>query len=351
MTTSSDDLPADFESLNRTFYQENGPGDFILMRLYALCIIGGSYDRFKDILADGVDFAKCQLRWTPVEDDEPNGLLEQSDEAFRQHFLRIETHHLKHLAIETLLRMFLGHRGFPVCPWYEISSFTDFRKFKDAVRRSLVEADQEDLQSAVLDVLLGRSGDLTTATDGNLDTSVNLSRFLRSFASDWLNEAKSYNATKHGLTAIPGAAHLRIGAEGGELVDIGYGDSLEHLSYRWEDKQRVWSVTTRWIRLEQAVGSIFIVGEMLKSLWSVARCRYGLSETYGTFRLPGSAFSIENLREMDTGSAKEMSRPVFVERRVTPEAWEKLQEVLERPAIAKPKIAALLAEDSVLDSG
>ena len=68
------------------------------MRLYALCVIGGSYDRFKDILADGVDFAKCQLGRTPVEDDDPDGLLEQADEAFRQHFLRIEAHHLKHLA-------------------------------------------------------------------------------------------------------------------------------------------------------------------------------------------------------------------------------------------------------------
>ena len=36
---------------------------------------------------------------------------------------------------------------------------------------------------------------------------------------------------------------------------------------------------------------------------------------------------------------------------VSEEAWEKLQEVLERPATAKPKIAALLAEDSILDSG
>ena len=309
---NSEDRPAGFESLNRSFYQENGPGDFILMRLYALCIIGGSYDRFKGILADGVDFAKCQIRWTPVEDDDPDGLLEQSEEAFRQHFLRIETHHLKHLAIETLLRMFLGHRGFPACPWYEISSFTDFRKFKDAVRQFLVEAEQEDLQSAVLYVLLGRSGDLTTASDSDLDASGNLAGFLRSFARDWLSEAKSYNATKHGLTAIPGAAHLRIGAEGGELVDIGYGDSLEHLSYvLGENNERVWSVTTRWIRLERAVGSIYIIGEMLKSLWSVARRRYGLSETYGTFRPSGSAFSIEDLREMDTGSAIEMSRPVF----------------------------------------
>ncbi len=36
---------------------------------------------------------------------------------------------------------------------------------------------------------------------------------------------------------------------------------------------------------------------------------------------------------------------------VSEEDWEKLQEVFQRPATAKPKIAALLAEDSVLDSG
>ena len=270
MTTPLDRIPAHFASLNRAFYQEDGPGDFILMRLYALCVIGGSYDRFKDILADGIDFANCQMQLRTTEDDDPDGLLERSDEKFQQHFLRIETHHLKHLAIETLLRMCLGHRGFPACPWYEISSFTDFKKFKKAVRKSIAEAEPDDLQSGVLDVLLGRSGNLATATEDDLDASENLARFLRSFASDWLDEAKSYNATKHGLTAIPGAAHLSISAEDGEMVDIGYGDSLLHLSYgKWEDNERVWSATTRWIRLEQAVATIMIVVEMLKSLWSV----------------------------------------------------------------------------------
>jgi len=39
-------------------------------------------------------------------------------------------------------------------------------------------------------------------------------------------------------------------------------------------------------------------------------------------------------------------RQVFA---VSEEAWERLQEVLDRPATTKPKIAALLAEDSVLD--
>lgn len=41
-------------------------------------------------------------------------------------------------------------------------------------------------------------------------------------------------------------------------------------------------------------------------------------------------------------------RQVFA---LSTEAWEKLQEVLERPATAKPKIAELLAEDSVLETG
>lgn len=41
-------------------------------------------------------------------------------------------------------------------------------------------------------------------------------------------------------------------------------------------------------------------------------------------------------------------RQVFA---VSEEAWERLQEVLERPVTPKPKIAALLAEDSVLESG
>ena len=32
------------------------------------------------------------------------------------------------------------------------------------------------------------------------------------------------------------------------------------------------------------------------------------------------------------------------------EAWDELQEILDRPATAKPRIASLLAEPSVLDS-
>lgn len=316
MTVPSSPQAPDFDSLNQMFYQEHGPGEFILMRLYNLGVVGGSFEKFKDILAGGIDYADCQVLPTITEDDDAEGTLKQSEEAFQQHFLRIETHHLKHLAIETLLRMFLGHKRYPLCPWLKMSSFTNFREFKKTVDADIVEAGRDVLQSEVLDVLLGRSGDLNSATDSDLDVSDNLARLLRVFSSGWLDEAKSYNATKHGLTAVPGAADVKVGVEGEEMMPVGFGDSLTHLTYGpWKDNERTWSVTTRWIHPEQAVATILLAAEMLMSLWSVARCRYGLSETYGTFRLSGSVFSIENLREMGTGSALEMSRTVFPQRR------------------------------------
>ena len=40
-------------------------------------------------------------------------------------------------------------------------------------------------------------------------------------------------------------------------------------------------------------------------------------------------------------------RQVFA---LSSEAWDELQEILDRPVTAKPKIAALLREPSILDS-
>lgn len=59
--------------------------------------------------------------------------------------------------------------------------------------------------------------------------------------------------------------------------------------------------------------------------------------------------SDHEVRRAVASAAEDLAdRQVFA---VSTEAWEKLQDVLERPATAKPKLAALLAEDSVLDSG
>lgn len=318
MTVDEALMPPYFDDLNQQFYPEEGPGEFLRLRFNALCVIGGAYEPFKEILGEGVEFAGTRLSLADSTDDPDLSAIE-ADQAFQQHYLRIETHHLKHLAFETLARLFLGHRGFPECPWFEISREFDFPKFKESVETFIVNANHETLQSDVAFVILGQSRDLTTATEEVLNYSCNLARFLRSFASDWLAEAKSYNATKHGLTAIPGEANFSIGTSPDEMVEIAYGDRLAHLSTTgWKDGRRDWAVTTRWIRKEHAVPSIYIAIQMLEALWSVARVRYGISGDSGPLELVRPDFTPEKLREMECSSTTELSMPAFVEFRNPP---------------------------------
>ena len=318
MTVDEELIPPYFDDLNQQFYQEDGPGEYIMMRFHALCVIGGAYEPFKDILAEGVEFAGITLSLVGPTDDSAEPAVE-ADRAFQQHYLRIETHHLKHLTIETLLRLFLGHKDSPECPWFEISKEFDFRTFKKTVRAQIVNAGDETLQSDVAFVILGHSGDLTTASEEILNYSTNIARFLRLFASDWLEEAKSYNATKHGLTAIPGEANLSIGTSPDSMIEIAYGDRLAHLSAKdWSHGRRDWAVTTRWIRKEQAVLSIYFTIQMLRALWKVARVRYGISEDSGPLELPSPDFTPEKLWEIEGSSTRELSMNAFTEFRNPP---------------------------------
>ena len=308
----------DFESLNRLFYHDNGPAEFLLMRFHTLYVVGGAYEEFKAILAEGVELAghTLMLDGSTADTDSPEA---KADQVFQQHYLRIEAHHLKHLAIETLLRLFLGHRGLPGCPWFEMSRELNFGKFKKSVRTLIVDADDEALQSDVAFVILGWEGDPSDTPQEVLDFCSNLTRHLRGFASDWLAESKSYNATKHGLTARPDSTELLWyptsgGVPSGDVHELGRGDSLMHLSTPgWRNNQREWSLTTRWISKEQSLPSIHIAIQMIRALWQVARVRYGLSEATGPLELPSPNLSPERLWEMAHSPAIDFSEPAFVE--------------------------------------
>jgi uncharacterized protein (DUF1778 family) len=61
-----------------------------------------------------------------------------------------------------------------------------------------------------------------------------------------------------------------------------------------------------------------------------------------------------SLNEYVVGCAVAAAADDLTDRRVfavSPQVWEELQQVLNRPPSAKPRIAALLAEPSILDSG
>lgn len=61
-----------------------------------------------------------------------------------------------------------------------------------------------------------------------------------------------------------------------------------------------------------------------------------------------------SLNEYVVGCAVAVDAGDLADRRVfaaSPQVWEELQQVLDRPPAAKPRIAALLAEPTILDSG
>ena len=61
-----------------------------------------------------------------------------------------------------------------------------------------------------------------------------------------------------------------------------------------------------------------------------------------------------SLNEYVVGCAVAAAADDLADRRVfamSPQVWEELQQVLDRPPAPKPRIAALLAEPSILDSG
>ena len=74
----------------------------------------------------------------------------------------------------------------------------------------------------------------------------------------------------------------------------------------------------------------------------------------GHDRAPGREGSGMSLNEYLAGCAAAAAADNLADRRVfavSPQVWEQLQQVLDRPPAAKPRITALLAEPSILDSG
>ncbi|WP_419921948.1 hypothetical protein [Candidatus Poriferisodalis sp.] len=306
--------PFDFRYLNGQYYQEEGPDDYILGRLYALVAVGGSTDGFMDLIAPGAEFHGVHVRLQDAVVGDDEAAAREQNQRFLDHYVRIEMHSLKHLAIETLLRLFLGHRDLPPCPWQEITRVFSPGQFKKAVKSAIVDAGQEQLERDVGHLCFASDLMPDEYSDDEREAARNLAGFMRRFATAWLSEAKSYNSTKHGLTAIPGSAVLEFGPVGEERVKLGEGDSLAHLTFENGSGGGLhWSLTTRWIGPSDAMGTIVIIQLMLKSLWSIARCRYGFGDNLVKFALPPDVYSPETLDSNQPGAAAELSIPLFVE--------------------------------------
>ncbi len=72
----------------------------------------------------------------------------------------------------------------------------------------------------------------------------NLSSFLKYFAQDWLGNARGYNSTKHGLTAISTHSEFTVNLPEEDELKLGFGDSLTFLDF---DRGEAGELKVAWV--------------------------------------------------------------------------------------------------------
>ena len=98
------------------------------------------------------------------------------------------------------------------------------------------------------------------------------------------------------------------------------------------------------------VGSAYILGMDAKT----RRCSPRVTPAQDTIVRQVLRATGMSLNEYVVGCAVAAAADDLASRRVfavSPQVWEEVQAVLDRPPVAKPRIAALMAEPSILDSG
>lgn len=227
-------------------------------------------------------------------------------------FQVLESTVLAHHAFEALVRLYLAHSTNTTCPWIEVAGETSFSAFKSRVNDEIIGPSTDALAERMVPLVFLGSVKLTN----HQQTLVhNTAGFLRSFAGTWLDDARLYNAAKHGLAVVPGQASLSLGETGGEMRAFGRGTAIEFLEHHgWQADTRKWSLTTVWASAQETLTEVEIACMLIRSLWAVGRRRFGIDTGPINVVLP-SVLPKDLPRDAERGSATRMSWGVIEERR------------------------------------
>lgn len=249
---------------NESFYRSD-PADYLTTKFQLLLLAGGKQEEVADLLTAGVEYAGITLSFTPQpEGEEPTG------EGLSA-FLAIESQQLLHHAAETTLRLYLAHASGQRVPWIDVASRRNFAQFKKDVRSIFVDGSPSDDEIAL--VCLGTTTPYSETSQEEWDDSVaGIQMFLQVLARRFLDDAPMYNGIKHGI----GVAH----GEASVLVDghlMGSGSSIQFPeSTNWDSGGdfRDWSLTTRWLDLQESLGLIDVAARLIDSIWAIGRFRH-----------------------------------------------------------------------------
>jgi len=265
MPSEHDERPFDPTRLNSQYYSANPPAYF-RSRLHLLALAAGRPSELITLLEAGVEYEG--LHFTREESHAPEG-NPNLDAAF----LVTESQVLLHHASEALIRLFFGHADLPPCPWLECADFRGAAAFRKEVDRLASSLWPTHLKEAVADVFLG--GTPAEVSADWSETAETAERLLRVLATRLNEDAHMYNSTKHGMTVLSGDASVAFLSEEGEHIAGGSGPSVSFLESRKRPgSEVVWSQTTKWFSIQQAMLLTNLAITQMEALWQVARARY-----------------------------------------------------------------------------
>jgi hypothetical protein len=333
--TASQRLPPEVAArLNDAFYRAAPPHQYFELRLISLLAMDAlSGDaRVEDLPSSTLGEAALgrELEFDP-------DVLERSS---LDEYAAAESQVLLHHASEALLRAFLGHLGFPSCPWLEIASLSNFRVFKERVQE-VVSTPRTDLERLVDDYFFGSALDVDT--EMRRDFVAVTAETIAAAGHRVLEDAPLYNAAKHGFAVLAGR-HLvewRMEPDPQETPEDrrareavsdwlrDEGLTLESLEWRPGDAAdgRSWQRALRFVDPDHDVALSWLVIRVLGNVWRVAQARYAGGGEVRICHLDAEE-APSALRDRAKGKGSTMKVPVMA----LPLPPEQAEEVLARTA-------------------
>lgn len=256
--------------VNEQFYASR-PADYLRRRMVHLLISTTSDEKIADIVANGLTLGEVVLQPEQQETPYDDGHRQSTDR-----FVAIEAEVLLHHTAETVLRMVFAHRGWPKCPWIELSKLRVPRHFRDEVDALLALRDPA-LRELVLEVFYAEIDPAAFAVPPRsvewTDSLESVGRVLRDFGRVVNGRADLYNTVKHGLGVHSGEHSITMTDDASGKTFLSHaGPGLSFVNYD-KAKDR-WQESTVWIDVQGAVQRIDLGCRLLDQLWKVGQALY-----------------------------------------------------------------------------
>lgn len=303
------------ERLNDRFYKSS-PHRYFELRLLSLLALDGM-----PLSEDDADLPESDLGdialGAPLEFDP--SLLSRGE---RETFVASEAEVLLQHVSEVLVRYFLGHLGWPPCPWLEIAALSNFGAFKKA-SASLAEADASSLEQLVNRLLFDGAALAEDEQQGQTRVVV---QTLQAAAHRLVEDAPLYNAVKHGFTVLAGRSALRFHStpepdqteddrrarEEIEAFLADEGLTLETLEWSNESGNRSWATKTRYVDPDYAVATAWLTTRVLGNVANTMKARYAASAggAYVAWYMLDESFTPTALFERSKGKGTHFRVPL-----------------------------------------